>query len=127
MADYNKLRLNTDSPFLKGEFPNPLKGAYLSWMTTVSDALQGSNGDGKIKDHNGVELGKFKSFGGLVMCTLHFTDAGDYTFTMPSNPFNLAPVFLSDGQTVWGTKTDNIWTVVVTVVAGTDGYSSYWS
>ena len=122
---YNKLRLNTDTPFLKGEFPNPLKGAHLDWITRVSDAMTGSCGGGNILDTNGNNVGLFKAFGGFVFCTFHVTQSG--TIVMPCNPFNRAPVFFSDGQIIWGSKISNDWTVDVTTTTAIDGYCTFWS
>ena len=122
----NKLRLNTDSPFLKEKFDNPLKGSHLNWITIVSDAMQGSCGHGNISDNNGNVIGQYKAFGGMVMCTIH-VQPGTTVIRMPSNPFNRAPVMFSDNQTQWGVKVDNIWTVTVTTTIELDGWCSYWS
>ena len=125
--NYNKLRLNTDSPFLKDAYPNPLKGGHLNWMTIISDAMQGSCGDGDIQDNNGNAVGRFKAFGGLVMCTFSFPSKDSYVVRMPSNPFNTSPLFLSDGSQYWGVKAENIWTISFAIENAVDGYCTYWS
>jgi hypothetical protein len=130
--NYNKLRLNTDSPFIKGTFPNPLVRGHLDWMTIVSNAMQGSCGDGNISDTKGNVVGRYKAFGGLVICTMHIAPetigaTQTTTIRMPSSPFNRAPVFFSDGTMKWGSKVDNIWTVEITFNSELDGQCNYWS
>ena len=124
----DKMRSITDSPFLKEEFKNPLTGAHLSWMSSVSDNQQGGTGNGIVRDGNGNVVGKYKSVGGLCWVGVAVPASSTITITMPSKPAYRGPLLFSDGQSLWGSVDgDGKWTITVTATAALDGYGLYWS
>ena len=109
MSAINQL---SQSPFVKGQFPNPLTGAHLSWISSLSESMRGANGSGSIYSGASV-VGGYKAIGGLVSCWLSLPSAGTFAISLPDY-INPGPCFFSDGQIVWP-ATNNVISITTTV------------
>ena len=114
------IRKSNPSPFLRGQFPNPLTGVHLSWFTELSGAMSGSTGSGSIFDSNGKAVGGYKSFGGLVHAWFS-VPAGESSISFPSMS-NRGPCHLSDGTTQWPDANGNL---TVNPSIDVDGWITY--
>ena len=125
-ASAGKIAQTGPSPYLKVAGVSPPQGAHLTWFTTLSQALQGANGSGKVYgvvDAANKEIGKWKSFGGLVFIGVTFDTAGTYKVNLPGVARHTAPMLLSDNQVIWpssGTLT------VTTSIPSVTGWMQYW-
>lgn len=115
------MRQNTDSPFIRGDVPDKLTGGHLDWMTIVSNAFSGACGEGNIKNIDGVVVGQYKAFCGLVMLSVSI-DANT-TIIMPSKGKRRIMMNFSDGQAIWA---DNDGNLTITVTNPVEGWGTYW-
>lgn len=101
----------SQSPFLRGEFPNPLRGPHLSWMSSLSELMTGGTGSGLIYS-GALQVGGYKAIGGLVSCWLSLP-VGAHSITLPDY-INPGPCIFSDGQIKWP-STNNVITITTAI------------
>lgn len=125
-AQSNRIANTGPSPYLRIAGTSPPTGAHLTWFTTLSQAIQGSNGTGNVYgvcNNAQTQIGVWKAIGNLVFLGIVLPTAGAHSITLPGTASYNGPMLFSDGQAIW--PVDNKITITTTTTT-ISGWLTYW-